>query len=232
MSTQQTMPFTPMTPGTMHVFEQAGLGQAPYKFKGVEQLRGPITLEQHNGVTVQVGAPGQPMGCCQYCSTNIAWLFWLESADGKIFYVGSDCIYKSGDVGLKAIIDPILAKHEKELRDSRNKLLLDMFNNFVAEHGKPTPWTLTTPHPNYYRARLGETVGNYNEWVFKHAGTVKQAAMARKMLTEAGVDIPNNKMKKRMKPQAGQVAREFTIPGMFGGIKIIDIGDDVVSAAA
>jgi len=226
------MPFTPMTPGTMHVFEQANLGKAPYKFMGVEQLRGPITIEEHNGVRVQVGAPGQPMGCCQYCSTNIAWLFWLKSADNKIFYVGSDCIYKSGDVGLKNIIDPIIAKHEKELRDTRNKFLLDLFNQFVAENGKPSAWLETGAHPNYWRAQQGETVGSYNEWVFKHAGTVKQAAMARKMLLAAGVEIPDNKRKKQMKAHEGQVKREFTIPGMFGGIKIIDIGDEIVGAAA
>jgi hypothetical protein len=225
MSNATTTPFTPMAPGAVHVFEAAGLGQAPYKFRGVQVLRGPITIEQHNGVTVQVGAPGQPMGCCQYCSTNIAYLFWLESADGKKFYVGSDCIYKSGDVGLKITIDPIVAKHEKELRDSRATLLIDMFKKHVAVNGKPASFLRTEPHPNYWRAQRGETVGNYNEWCFNHAGLVKQAAMARKMLTDAGVDIPNNKQKKRMKPQAGQVPVIYEIPGMFGGIRIIDLGD-------
>src|ERR1019366_8550255 len=118
------------TPDTVHLFETAGLGKAPYKYLGCEVLRGPLTLPDGT----QVGSFGQPMGSCCYCSTGIAYLFWLESTDGRKFFVGSDCIYKSGDAGLKHIIDPIVAQHNKEIRDSRARRLLDLFADRQKEY--------------------------------------------------------------------------------------------------
>lgn len=55
---------------TKHMFEVAGLGKAPYTFDGVETTHG---------------------STCQFCSTAIIYRFWLISADGKRFFVGSDC---------------------------------------------------------------------------------------------------------------------------------------------
>lgn len=210
----------------MHVFEAAGLGKAPYKYLGVEVLRGPITVQSVNGCVVQIGAPGQPMGCCQYCSTGIAYLFWLESTDGRKFYVGSDCIYKSGDVGLKRIIEPIVAQHNKEIRDSRANLLLDMFKKQQsADPTFPASFHITDkPHPNFYYARQGKTLGDYNMWAFMHTGFLGRSRMARKFLLDAGVALPDNKRKRGHRPE-GFVPVEYTIPGLFGGVRIIDLGD-------
>lgn len=84
----------------VHVFEKAGLGLAPFRFIGMEERRGPLPMPGGGFA----GAPGQPMGCCQYCSTGIAYCYWLQSADGKKFYVGSECILKSGDAGLRQVV--------------------------------------------------------------------------------------------------------------------------------
>ena len=72
-------------PVTEHIFQTAGLGTAPYKFLRVEVSRGPIWFGD-----VQVGSYVQPMSCCQFCGTSIIYKFWLRSAEGHEFYVGSD----------------------------------------------------------------------------------------------------------------------------------------------
>lgn len=95
---------------TMHVFEKAGLGKAPFRLVNVYTKRGPIQL----GNGLSVGAPNQPMGSCDYCGTGIAECFEILSADGKRFVVGCDCVRKTGDAGLTKIVD----KKVKELKDA------------------------------------------------------------------------------------------------------------------
>ncbi len=94
------------TPAT-HVF--AHLGPAPYHFQGVTQ----------NLFTV-AGCPeaSKPGGTCDHCGTGILWEFHLVAADGRAFKVGSSCITKSGDAGLRhAVTD-----HQRAQRRRRNRL--------------------------------------------------------------------------------------------------------------
>lgn len=85
---------------TVHAFEARGLGKAPYTFLGVQVMVGPITMKDGS----QLGAPGQPMGTCHFCSTGLKNAFMLRSADNKEFYVGCECIRKSGDKGLLRVV--------------------------------------------------------------------------------------------------------------------------------
>ena len=75
---------------TTHVF--AHLGPAPYRFQGVTQ----------NLFTI-AGCPeaSKPGGTCDHCGTGILWEFHFVAADGRAFTVGSSCILKSGDAGLR-----------------------------------------------------------------------------------------------------------------------------------
>ena len=98
-----------------HVFERAGLGVAPFRVVGVERRVGPIT---HDSGLI-VGAPGQPMGSCEYCGQGIALCFSIKSSDGRRFIVGSECVAKAGDNGLKRQMNPLLAKLRHESDDAR-----------------------------------------------------------------------------------------------------------------
>ena len=92
---------------TTHVF--AHLGPAPYRFQGVTQ----------NLFTI-AGCPeaSKPGGTCDHCGTGILWEFHLVAADGRAFKVGSSCILKSGDAGLRhAVTD-----HQRAQRRRRNRL--------------------------------------------------------------------------------------------------------------
>jgi hypothetical protein len=179
---------TNVLPVTEHIFETAGLGKAPYKFLRVEVSRGPIFFGN-----TQVGSYGQPMACCQFCGTSICYKFWLRSSDGLTFYVGSDCIYKSGDLGLKAIIDPIVAAHDKEIRLVREKAVNDKFADYLTTH--PDFFKLDTrPHPWAFRASRGETYGMYNEYCYKWSRGSKKAGLSRQFLILAGELDPKKRV--------------------------------------
>lgn len=77
-------------PNTIHPFEVAGLGRAPFRLVGFERKVGPIKL----ACGTEVGSPGQPMGTCDFCGTGIADCYQIRSADLKTFVVGCDCVMK------------------------------------------------------------------------------------------------------------------------------------------
>jgi hypothetical protein len=79
------------TTDKLHPFESAGLGKAPFKFVGFYRDIGPKPMG--DGMTT-IGAPGQPMGTCDYCLNGIANCYQIASADGKHFVVGCDCVDK------------------------------------------------------------------------------------------------------------------------------------------
>ena len=82
-----------------HIFENSGLGKAPYQYAGCTQNR----------------------SVCQYCGTIIRYQFWLLSSDGRKFFVGSDCINKSGDSGLMYHVKKERSKISKEKRAIKQK---------------------------------------------------------------------------------------------------------------
>lgn len=101
-----------------HVFERAGLGTAPFRWLRCEHRVGPILIGTEGGVEHWAGAPGQPMGSCQFCGQGIAECHVIGSADGREFIVGCDCVRKTGDAGLRKSINKIrtVARHEAESR--------------------------------------------------------------------------------------------------------------------
>jgi hypothetical protein len=95
---------------TIHPFTRAGFGPAPFRCVG-------MTVERYQACH---GAPVQPGTSCDYCGTGIMYAFWIVNADSsRRFKVGCDCVAKTNaDVdGFKAE----KAKHDKTLRDERNK---------------------------------------------------------------------------------------------------------------
>src|SRR5262245_4254165 len=69
---------------TVHPFQRAGLGLAPFRFVGLDTC---IHKASHD-------APAQPGTSCDYCSTGIMYVCHIESSDGKRFKVGCDCVRK------------------------------------------------------------------------------------------------------------------------------------------
>jgi hypothetical protein len=130
----------------IHAFELAGLGKAPYIFKGTEEKISKPTPD----------SPGKPGGTCQFCSTGISTCYHLEAADGKRFYVGSSCINKAGGNGLRSATKTAINLERNKKRWAREELKIaegqaiiddpkfrDHFSQFPhpwADQGK-RPWS-------------------------------------------------------------------------------------------
>lgn len=75
-----------------HTFEH--LGKPPYKFVGVGDLV----------FTIPGTGINKAGGSCDHCGTAIRTAYFFTSADGKTFKVGSSCVEKSGDKGLRKFV--------------------------------------------------------------------------------------------------------------------------------
>lgn len=161
----------------IHKFEMAGLGKAPFKFVGIEELRGPITLLGG----IQVGAPGQPMGSCDYCGNGIAICCRIRSSDGKEFVVGSTCVGKVGDKGLMRNIS-FEMREQKRLKALRadQDFISKWRTTYQANSSIGLAW-MNEPHPHI----PGRTFKEYIEFLFENAGVsgqMKAAGAVQKFL--------------------------------------------------
>ena len=94
---------------TLHPFESAGLGQAPFRCVGVRE-------------NVYSACPGhvQAGGSCKYCGQGIRYECVIQSSDGKTFVVGMDCVrkvYREDNRVLQAA-ERAMAKINKAKRDA------------------------------------------------------------------------------------------------------------------
>lgn len=85
---------------TIHCFEQNGLGQAPFTY-------------------LYCVDTGRCSATCQHCGTGIRYKFFIRSADNQTFYVGSDCVMRSGDGGLINLVKREKNRMAKEKRDAK-----------------------------------------------------------------------------------------------------------------
>jgi hypothetical protein len=144
---------------TIHVFEGAGLGKAPFRLAQVDR---------HGDA-------------CQFCGTGILFRFHIEGSDGRRFYVGSDCVMKTGDVGLMRKVEHEVKKHQAELRHERERAKLAALRDFLASAENQAALS-AKPHPFFFRANRGETLFNYAEWIMKYGGTTARMKLAKALL--------------------------------------------------
>jgi len=142
-----------------HPFEAAGLGTAPFKLVGFY-------------VKLWQAAPGQPLragSSCDYCGTAIANCYEIQSADGKRFKVGSDCVHKVTPKGdpLRKAVDQDVAKRRREhaaatLRDQ----VWALIGRLNADEGL----FADMPHPTKSFAEEGRTFREWAIWMLQHGG--------------------------------------------------------------
>jgi hypothetical protein len=144
---------------TVHRFELAGLGKAPFRFTGQVSEK---TYQACQGAPIQAGST------CDYCGTCIRYEFWVRSACGKEFKVGCDCIHKTDDAGLIQQISVA----ERKLRDAKNVAAKARKAAKLAGRVETAKAILPTvcgrlasePHPNRYFAEQGKTTLDYVRW--------------------------------------------------------------------
>lgn len=168
----------------MHPFESRGLGLAPFQYLSSYEDRGPHNVVI-NGVECQVGSPGQPMGSCDYCGQGIAICCQVQSADGKKFIVGQDCIskvYSDKNVASTATerspefkaFKKDMADRARKARHAREAIKKEQLMAWSIENADALK---AKPHPNKYWADKGETLLDSVQWAIRCAG-VKYASEA------------------------------------------------------
>lgn len=188
-----TAPASPK-PLKIHPWEDAGLGLAPFRCLGVERRIGPIKYQdpKYPGITTEIGAPGQPMGRCDFCGQGIADCYLILSKDGKKFVVGSDCVrrtYHEAETELpasvrKAIADNAHEKREVRAQAKREKLaallvpLLEQARGILAAQ----PEILKDkPHPMI----PGKTLRDYYEYLITCAGDERRIYVCKTIIAGA-----------------------------------------------
>lgn len=172
--------------GKVHPFEAAGLGIAPFRFIGFERKVGPINL----GNGMMCGAPGQPMGVCDFCGTGIANCCIIKSSDGKRFIVGCDCVERTyqefdaerDEVAIKAREE--LKKQKREARHAREAEKLEELAAWIEENKA----VLDAMESD----REGQSLYDQWQWFSKNAGTtgkLKQGRIMRKAVEERGAEV-------------------------------------------
>lgn len=97
---------------TIHPFEAAGLGLAPFRVVGFSVCK----------YQACQGAPVQPGASCDFCGTGIMNVFRIRSSDGREFKVGCDCVEKTADKKLTGEVKAFSAAHRAELTAARKEV--------------------------------------------------------------------------------------------------------------
>lgn len=151
------MQTTNTAPATVHTFQNAGLGIAPFKLSHV-------THGSDN---------------CQFCGTAIVHRFHLTDANGATFFVGSDCVLKSGDAGLIRVVEREVAKRIAAARKVQDAAKVAAFNALIADPDLRA-FLATQPHPTYH----GPVTERYNlltytTWIAKWGGKTAKIKLLR-----------------------------------------------------
>lgn len=173
-----------MSDKAIHPFTNSGLGDAPFQFVGVTERRGPITVKTTDGATVQVGAPGQPMGTCAHCGMGIAICCHIVSADGNRFEVGSVCVNKTHDAKLIHPVKREINARRRALKRKRDLARIKRAGERMA--GLDAHEILSErPHPYGFD---GMTAWDFCCYMMQNAGITGKLRAAR-MIEDALADI-------------------------------------------
>lgn len=154
----------------MHIFEAAGLGSAPFRFLGVER-------RVYQAIPGDASCPVQPGGSCKLCGQAIYECCVIVSADGRRFDVGTDCVRKTGDRGMRRVGE-LHARRTRAARAATDAARVSAELDSVI--AALSPALLASPHPLAFKAARGETFADYVQWMRRACG----AAGRKKFLAE------------------------------------------------
>jgi hypothetical protein len=159
----------------MHVFERAGLGLAPFRYVGFRDTKagaddaGVVTIGVVDGVEYKT----KPGGSCAYCGTYITAFYNVESSDGKRFHVGSSCVAKTGDAGLRNAVK----KAKREARHAREAARIAAARAELESNEELRARLAERRSPNTERAN--DSALDWAEWMLANAGTTGRLKVAR-----------------------------------------------------
>ncbi len=153
---------------TIHAFEQAGLGKAPFRYIGMEHQDisyGQRVVGHAGGCPIMT----KPGGTCDYCGTYIVNIFTVESADGNRFKVGCECVRKTGDAGLVRNVDRDVKEMERKRRQEKAKAKriaeAKATQDAIESLPRVSGILAGIPHPIPAHAAEGRTTLDYVQWL-------------------------------------------------------------------
>lgn len=167
---------------TVHCFEKAGLGLAPFKLIGIQTTADIAELNAHRAAHGQMFTTNHCGGTCDYCGMAISDVYKIRSADGKEFKVGCDCVLKTGEKGIVDLVKKASAEIATAKRHTREKAKIDAAAKLIADNADALA---AMPHPAKWAADNGQTALDYAEWMFANsgnAGKIKCGQVVKKLL--------------------------------------------------
>jgi len=166
---------------SIHPFEKAGLGVAPFRFvkydrAGVDDLDndGQLIIRDANGN--DTGARTKPGGTCCYCGQYIVAKVHVKDANGAVFHVGTQCAEKTtramGETKRADKLTKAFKANERAARKAREVARIE-----AAKSAGPDVRDRldAEPHPT----REGLTLRDWVGFMFANAGHTGQLKAAR-----------------------------------------------------
>ena len=173
------------TKSAVHPLERSGLGVAPFRCVRIERRVGPIDM----GNGCSVGAPGQPMGTCDYCGNGIAECCVIQDASGAEFIVGNVCVYKTTAKGVTLYTETerLIRAHKRTARHAREAAKIA---DAVTKLETVRPLLAAQDHPQAWAKAQGLTLADWCDWMLDHAGNAGKLAVAR--LVNTAIETTNS----------------------------------------
>ncbi len=160
-----------MTTATkIHVFEKARLGTAPFRVTGYAEK------------TYQAGpdAPIQAGATCDYCGTSIKDVFYIKGTDGEVFKVGSTCVGKTGDAGLRKVVDAKVRELKTQRRHAREAARIEA-GHVLLQRADVQAALKAQAHPLDWRAAQGDTMVDWANWMLANSGNAGKLQVMRRV---------------------------------------------------
>jgi hypothetical protein len=180
----------------VHIFEH--LGRAPYRLIGVLDA----------GEAYDPDRNPKPGTSCDHCGTYITLIFRCKSSDGKTFVIGSTCVDKLGDAGLRKAVNVKIAERrrearrikaiekweaerpERERREAERQAAEQARNaRIIAEWERVKPKLAAQPHPYGFS---GKSLLDYINYCFigsDIAASIQGHRKVRDYMREVGADV-------------------------------------------
>lgn len=174
----------------LHKFEKAGLGKAPFEFIDIWQgpSKGLLAARPEAYYRAVEMAPKttNPLGhgACHFCGTYIIIHCLIEGANGSRFFVGSDCVEKTGDQGLIGKVQAKISQIQKARRRELDQQKIEEFASLMRTP-KVRDILEKIPHPNAHFASRGKTLLNWADFMRRAsgvAGTKKGLRIVKKAI--------------------------------------------------
>lgn len=150
----------------VHVFEH--LGKPPYRYDGYDEL---VFIVPGTGIN-------KAGGSCDHCGTAIRNAYFFTSSDGKRFKVGSSCVNKSGDKGMRKFVSEETRKAKAAKEKAALPGLREELRNLI-ESKKPE--LVKLGHPYSWCRHNGLTYYDYFDYCARQAGFSKVKKLIREI---------------------------------------------------